>query len=118
MVKRCQWGLCNLDNRYPDRLVCDIEFISFPKPKRDLEKCKRCINACGRPHEQLNANTVKDNNNIFLSNILADLNSLCYRSDNHIIVHVFFNNFISHNVINSSNVHLHYLKRNKTQHEA
>ena len=89
MVKRCQWGLCNSDNRYPERLVGDIEFISFPKPKRDLEKCKRCINTCGRHHEQLNVNTVKDNYNIFLSDILADLNSLCYRSDYHIIFHFF-----------------------------
>ena len=88
MVKRCQRGLCNSGDRYPDILVGGIEFIQFPKPKRYPEKCKRWINASGRTHEQLNVNTVKDNYNILLLNILADLNSLCYRSDHHIMVHV------------------------------
>ncbi|KAH3846034.1 uncharacterized protein LOC127873593 isoform X1 [Dreissena polymorpha] len=66
MVKRCQWGLCNSDSRYPARLVGGIEFIPFPKPKRDYDKCKRWIKACGRPHEQLNVNTVNDNYNMFV----------------------------------------------------
>ncbi|KAH3713680.1 hypothetical protein DPMN_073477 [Dreissena polymorpha] len=39
MDKRCQWGLCNSDNRYPDRLVGDIEFISFPKRKFSTRQC-------------------------------------------------------------------------------
>ncbi|KAG1654669.1 Maleylacetoacetate isomerase [Nymphon striatum] len=54
MVKRCEWGLCNSDSRYPERLIGGVEFIPFPKPKRNLETCKRWIKACGRPHEQLN----------------------------------------------------------------
>ncbi|KAH3824228.1 hypothetical protein DPMN_126059 [Dreissena polymorpha] len=51
MVKRCQWGLCSSENRFPDILDGGIEFISFPKPKRDLEKEKRRMNASGRHHK-------------------------------------------------------------------
>ena len=53
MVLRCAWGTCNADERYPERLEGGC-FIRFPTPKRDLEKVKRWIKACGRPHEQLN----------------------------------------------------------------
>ena len=82
--------MCYSGNRYPEKLVVDIAFIPFPKPKKDFEKCKKWINARGRTHEQLNVNTVNDNYNMLISNILADLNSLCYRSDHHIIVGVFY----------------------------
>ncbi|XP_061190838.1 uncharacterized protein LOC133198954 [Saccostrea echinata] len=54
MVKRCSWGTCNTDSRYPDRLVGGIRFIPFPKPGRNLEKARRWIRLCGRPHNQLN----------------------------------------------------------------
>ena len=111
-------GLCNSGNRHPEKLVVDIAFIPFPKPKKDFEKCKKWKNARGRIHEQLNVNTVNDNYNMLISNILADLNSLCYRSDHHIIVGVFLYSFISYYVCNKSKVHLHYFKSNKTQHEA
>ncbi|KAL3861755.1 hypothetical protein ACJMK2_007778 [Sinanodonta woodiana] len=53
MVLRCAWGTCNADERYPERLEGGC-FIRFPTPKRDLEKVKRWIKACGRPHKQLN----------------------------------------------------------------
>ncbi|KAL8618505.1 hypothetical protein ACOMHN_000650 [Nucella lapillus] len=52
-VKRCSWGTCNADSRYPYRYpgVC---FIAFAKPKTHPETCLRWIKACGRPHSQLN----------------------------------------------------------------
>jgi hypothetical protein len=49
-----------------------------------------------------------------LSNIFEDLKSFCYRSDNHIIVRVFFLNI--NYVISRNKVHLHSFKSNKTQH--
>ena len=57
MVLRCAWGTCNADERYPERLNGG-RFILFPKPKTELEKCKRWIKNCGRPHEQLNLERV------------------------------------------------------------
>lgn len=66
MVKRCQYGLCKSDTRYPERLEGGIVFIPFPKPKRSLEKCKRWIKACGRPHDQLNVDKVNGNYNLFV----------------------------------------------------
>ena len=52
MVKRCAWGTCNGDDRYPERLQGAI-LIPFPKPKTKLELCLKWIKACGRPHSQL-----------------------------------------------------------------
>uniref|UniRef100_A0A8W8IEJ9 THAP-type domain-containing protein n=1 Tax=Magallana gigas TaxID=29159 RepID=A0A8W8IEJ9_MAGGI len=60
MVKRCCWGTCNTDNRYPDRLVGGIRFIPFPKPGRQLEKANRWIRLCGRPHNQLNESILNE----------------------------------------------------------
>lgn len=60
MVKRCCWGTCNTDSRYPDRLQGGIVFIPFPKPGRNLEKAKRWIRLCGRPHYQLNEDILKE----------------------------------------------------------
>lgn len=54
MVKRCSYGVCNSDSRYLERNHEDISFVPFPKPKTNLEKCKRWIRLCGRPHHQLN----------------------------------------------------------------
>ena len=65
MVKRCQWGLCNTDSRYPERIE-GVRFIPFPKPKKNLEKCKRWIKACGRPHEQLNVEMIDGNYHMFV----------------------------------------------------
>ena len=36
VVKRCSWGKCNTDSRYPDRYP-GVKFIPFAKPKRQLE---------------------------------------------------------------------------------
>ena len=66
MVKRCQWGLCDADSRYPERLTGGVFFVPFPKPKRNLEKCKRWIKACGRPHEQLSVDIVNGNYNLYV----------------------------------------------------
>ncbi|KAK6168658.1 hypothetical protein SNE40_019850 [Patella caerulea] len=54
MVKRCAWGTCNSDSRYPERLTGGITFIPFPKLGRTHDKVKRWIRLCGRPFEQLN----------------------------------------------------------------
>ncbi|XP_036406921.1 forkhead box protein N2b isoform X2 [Megalops cyprinoides] len=60
MVKRCSWGTCNSDSRYPERLEGAF-FIPFPKPKANLEKCMLWIKLCCRPHWQLNpAKITKD----------------------------------------------------------
>ncbi|XP_032427997.1 zinc finger protein 8-like isoform X2 [Xiphophorus hellerii] len=66
MVKRCQWGTCNSDTRYPERLEGGIHFIPFPKPKRSLDKCKRWIKACGRPHTRLNETMINGNYHMFV----------------------------------------------------
>ncbi|XP_052252984.1 uncharacterized protein LOC127859521 [Dreissena polymorpha] len=60
MVKRCCYGTCNSDTRYPERLIDGTTFIPFPKPGTSLEKCKRWIRLCGRPHEQLNLEILSD----------------------------------------------------------
>jgi len=56
MVKRCSWGTCNSDTRYPERIV-NVSFIPFPKPITN-KACLRWIKACGRPREQLNVNKI------------------------------------------------------------
>ncbi|XP_060556838.1 uncharacterized protein LOC132717394 [Ruditapes philippinarum] len=66
MVKRCQWGLCKSDSRFPDRLVGEIKFIPFPKPKRNRERCLRWNKACGRPHDQLNVEKIDGNYNLYV----------------------------------------------------
>ena len=62
-TKHCCWGLCKSDSRFPDRLPGGTTFLRFPKPgkirenmseweklkaRRDTEKAKRWIHACGR----------------------------------------------------------------------
>ena len=53
MVKRCAWGTCNSDSRYPERLVNEVEgttvtFHPFPTEIRDKERRKTWIRACCR----------------------------------------------------------------------
>jgi len=58
-TKRCSWGTCNSDSRYPTRpYMADVLFYPFPKPKTQPEKCLNWIKACGRPHEQLNTDKI------------------------------------------------------------
>ncbi|KAK0147267.1 hypothetical protein N1851_013319 [Merluccius polli] len=59
MVKRCCYGTCNTDSRYKDR-VENVVFFPFPKPTKDVGKCLRWIKLCGRPHQQLNVNKLKN----------------------------------------------------------
>ncbi|XP_061698895.1 ubiquitin thioesterase OTUB2-like isoform X2 [Syngnathoides biaculeatus] len=61
MVKRCSHGLCNSDDRYPERRVGGVRFVPFPKPKTQYEKCLRWIKLCGRPHHQLNPSNINRN---------------------------------------------------------
>ncbi|KAG5283563.1 hypothetical protein AALO_G00043430 [Alosa alosa] len=59
MVKRCCYGTCNTDSRYKDR-VENIVFVPFPKPPKEMGKCLRWIKLCGRPHQQLNVNKLRN----------------------------------------------------------
>ncbi|KAI2660066.1 UDP-N-acetylmuramoyl-L-alanyl-D-glutamate--2,6-diaminopimelate ligase [Labeo rohita] len=59
MVKRCSYGTCNADSRYPDRLG-NTQFHPFPKPARNLEKCIKWIRLCGRPHQQLSLDKLRN----------------------------------------------------------
>ena len=43
MVKRCQWGMCRSDSRYPGKYP--VLFIPFPKPKTRLADCMAWIKA-------------------------------------------------------------------------
>ncbi|KAK7098308.1 uncharacterized protein [Littorina saxatilis] len=59
--KRCAWGQCKTDDRYPERCV-GVKFIPFVKPGKHLyhlDRCLRWIKACNRPAYQLNVNTIK-----------------------------------------------------------
>ena len=48
-TKHCCYGVCNSDSRYADRSHMEnIQWIPFPKPKRQQEKCMRWVRACGR----------------------------------------------------------------------
>ncbi|KAK7930464.1 hypothetical protein WMY93_006859 [Mugilogobius chulae] len=58
MVKRCAYGLCKSDTRYPERLAGGVEFFAFPKPKTQLERCLQWIKQCGRPYSQLNTSKI------------------------------------------------------------
>ncbi|KAL4217099.1 hypothetical protein ACF0H5_023554 [Mactra antiquata] len=60
MVKRCAYGVCNTDSRYSDRITNGIYFVPFPKPKTNIEKCKRWLRLCGRPQDQLNLTILAD----------------------------------------------------------
>jgi hypothetical protein len=57
MGKRCQWGLCNTDSRYPERIDGGVHFFPFPRPLVQEERCQWWIKLCGRPHYQLNLHT-------------------------------------------------------------
>ncbi|XP_069111673.1 uncharacterized protein [Argopecten irradians] len=60
MVKRCSWGTCKTDSRFPERLKGGVTFIPFPKPARSLDKCREWIRLCGRPQTQLNEEILRD----------------------------------------------------------
>ena len=51
-TKRCAWGTCNSDSRYPERLKRegkdDVFFLRFPGAKYHNEKRERWIRACQR----------------------------------------------------------------------
>ncbi|MED6292062.1 hypothetical protein CHARACLAT_029865 [Characodon lateralis] len=58
MVKRCAYGLCKSDSRYPKSLSGVVVFFPFPKPETQLERCLQWIKRCGRPHSQLNVSKI------------------------------------------------------------
>ncbi|KAF1392510.1 hypothetical protein PFLUV_G00028760 [Perca fluviatilis] len=58
MVKRCAWGTCNSDTRYPERLGDGVYFLPVPKPHLNPDKCLLWIKLCGRPQQQLNVNKI------------------------------------------------------------
>ncbi|XP_042566525.1 zinc finger MYM-type protein 4 isoform X3 [Clupea harengus] len=57
MVKRCAYGTCKSDTRYPERLEGGVVFIAFPKPKTQEERCRLWIKQCG-PQSQLNISKI------------------------------------------------------------
>ena len=47
-TNHCCYGLCNSDSRYSDREhMQNVSCILFPKPHKEVEKCKRWVLACG-----------------------------------------------------------------------
>ncbi|XP_072032383.1 uncharacterized protein [Amphiura filiformis] len=61
VTKRCAWGVCKSDSRYKDRdHMKGVWFVPFPKPKSQREKCLRWVKACGRPHDQLNVDRIRE----------------------------------------------------------
>ena len=51
MVKRCAWGTCKTDSRYPERLIKDgkvINFHPFPSEKKLKERGELWIRSCSR----------------------------------------------------------------------
>ena len=50
MVKRCAWGTCKTDSRYPERLIKGgniINFHPFPSEKKFKERRELWIRSCG-----------------------------------------------------------------------
>lgn len=52
MVKRCAWGTCKSDSRYPERLKrkdgTTVKFHSFPAVRKHKELREGWIRACSR----------------------------------------------------------------------
>ncbi len=51
MVKRCAWGTCKTDSRYPERLIKDgiaVNFHPFPSEKKFKDRRESWIRACCR----------------------------------------------------------------------
>ncbi|XP_072016272.1 uncharacterized protein [Amphiura filiformis] len=61
MVKYCCHGFCRSNNRNVESRedMQGVAFISFPKPKNNMDKCARWILACGR--EDITLDRVKSN---------------------------------------------------------
>ncbi len=51
MVKRCAWGTCKTDSRYPEPLIKDgiaVNFHPFPSEKKFKDRRESWIRACCR----------------------------------------------------------------------
>ena len=58
---QCKWGPCK--NTKDKRLLGfnsdkNIKYHLFPNPQTDIDKCRKWIKACNRPHEQLNVERI------------------------------------------------------------
>ena len=66
-TNHCCWRTCRNDSRYPDelpKLLKELlDSVRFPKPSKELEKCKRWVNACCRENfiVQIKSKRVKKN---------------------------------------------------------
>ena len=52
--KRCAWGTCKTDSRYPERLIKDgkvINFHPFPPEKKFKERRELWIRSCSRAED-------------------------------------------------------------------
>ena len=58
-TKHCVWGECRNDSRYKHKeTMIGVVWYPFPKPKTNMEKCKKWIKLCGRPHSELNPDKI------------------------------------------------------------
>ena len=84
MVKRCTWGTCKSDTRYPDRLKkadgTVVSFYSFPNAKKAFERREIWIRACCRGEKFV---CTKDSYKISFRRLfcLSLLVALCRRKD-------------------------------------
>ena len=84
MVKRCTWGTCKSDTRYPDRLKkadgTVVSFYSFPNAKKASKRREIWIRACCRGEKFV---CTKDSYKISFRRLfcLSLLVALCRRKD-------------------------------------
>ena len=84
MVKRCTWGTCKIDTRYPDRLKkadgTVVSFYSFPNAKKASERREIWIRACCQGEKFV---CTKDSYKISFRRLfcLSLLVALCRRKD-------------------------------------
>ncbi|XP_046879251.1 LOW QUALITY PROTEIN: ATP-binding cassette sub-family C member 9-like [Hypomesus transpacificus] len=54
MVKRCAYGTCRSDSRYPNSLEGGVVFFPFAEPKTQEGRCRQWIKPCGDPTPNVN----------------------------------------------------------------
>ena len=63
MVVHCQWGVCTGDKRYPEKIMGGKN-TPIPSVKSRKEDTMAWINACRRPHIQLNLDRLNKNKGV------------------------------------------------------
>lgn len=62
-------GTCNSDTRYLEMLGNVVNFLPFPKPHLNQDKCLLWIKLCGKPQHQLNVD--KLNTDVYICSKLS-----------------------------------------------